>query len=295
MHIPPRKSFPFLLVATLSSIALLFTACQAPLFPPLPEATADSQSASEGVVSAASSEDQVSPDSRSAISAADESTDAGADVKIESVDAPQDRPTATILVSSLRLRSGPGIEYDVLDAALAGEAFSITGQAFDCSWLNGSHPILGTVWFSGAAQYTALNVGCDQVPPAEVPARPAQPTAAQLEVEAENVPTQPLQPQPRAVAPAAVESGPSAQKQTSAQGCYLFQGYAGPALTIEISAIDRDWSTTVNFSGDSSQRYCLTPGPYTVTIVSPAIWKGMGTSFDVEPGIHNLSVTDLLR
>ncbi len=293
----------------------LLAVCQGSIVPLLPVEPIDESPAIQVIDTSGVDETQATPGTGLESKGSDnpESVDTGSNITVS--DEPSDENleeidgsealTANILVSSLRLRAGPGVDYDVLGAALSGEAFEVTGQAFDCQWLNGLHPTLGTVWFSGAAQYTSLNVDCDQVPPAEVPAPPAQPAtsqpatvqpaAAQPDAEAESVPTQSLPPQPTAPAPAAVEPEPTAQQQTSAQGCYLFQGYAGPALTVEISAVDHDWSTTVDFSGDSGQRYCFTPGPYIVAIVSPAIWKGRGTGFDVQPGVHNLAVADLLR
>lgn len=182
-------------------------------------------------------------------------------------------PTATVLVRSLRLRAGPGLEYRILGAASARETFSVLGQAFNCQWLIADHPSLGAVWFSGAQQYTSMNVGCDQVAPADPPAQPrAEETAT---------PPQPVQPP---------SPEPSAE-----EGCYLIRGYIGPELTIEVTANDRNWGRSFRFSGDNNQPYCFPPGRYTATIAAPLIWRGLGTQLDVQPGLHTLSPADFLQ
>lgn len=71
--------------------------------------------------------------------------------------------TATILVRSLRIRSGPGTGFDVVGAAAAGEEYLVTGQAVGCQWYQIAHPTLGSVWIAGG-DFSVAAGECTAIP-----------------------------------------------------------------------------------------------------------------------------------
>ena len=89
-------------------------------------------------------------------------------------------PNAGVLAPKLNIRSGPGIQYEVIGLATANERYFVMGQANNCAWLqivleNGTEG-----WIVGDATLTQTNVPCTAIRSAEVAAVPQPPTATPL-------------------------------------------------------------------------------------------------------------------
>jgi uncharacterized protein YraI len=198
-------------------------------------------------------------------------------------------PALTVVVSSLRVRSGPGTEYTVLGAAAQGEQYPITGQAYGCQWFQVTHPQYGTAWMSGGAQYVTSDASCDQVPEATIPAAPtAEPTVAA--------------PAPTATTAAAAAPAPAQEQPTSTPaptptpapaqstedpfppelGCLLLQNQLGPELTFTFTG--DNYNDTVKVSSAQDVPYCLPPGHYRVTVDAPPPWSVINEEFTLNAG-----------
>ena len=55
---------------------------------------------------------------------------------------------ACVTVSSLRVRSGPGQEFNVIGGVQEGDCFGIDGRSPDASWFRGNIPGIGPGWVS---------------------------------------------------------------------------------------------------------------------------------------------------
>lgn len=298
MHCLPRR---ILLIALVAAV-LLLTACQVPL-PYLPVLPADSgavlmqDEADAGMPETEGSGSDTPSEDESDVASDDAATEEpeaaadgeGATTTEESVVQEPDEvtaealPMATIVVRSLRIRSGPGIEHDVVAGANQGEVFPIVGQAFDCQWLQVEHPNLGVVWLSGLPQYTAMDTDCTQVAESDGSLPPtAAPTPA------------PVVEQPE-TGDAAAGSGPTPEsEQQSAetpadtlpvdQGCYVIQNYLGTDLEITVTAQEREWSDSFQIGQDQEVPYCLLPGTYAIFIDAPPPWADLDDELIVQAG-----------
>ena len=186
---------------------------------------------------------------------------------------------ATIDVRSLRIRSGPGIDYEIVGGANQGESFPVLGQAFDCQWLQVEHPSLGTVWVSGLPQYTTVDTECTQLAEGDgsSPTPTSTPAAEQPAAEVAVEPTPTAQPEEEP-AEAPVDTLPADQ------GCYLIQNQLGPELNVTVTAQDREWSETFQIGEGQEVPYCLIPGRYTVTIDAPPPWADLNDELVVQAG-----------
>lgn len=187
-------------------------------------------------------------------------------------------PTLTVIVASLRMRSGPGTEYTVLGAAAQGEQYPITGQAYGCQWYQVTHPQLGTVWLSGGAQYVSGNLPCVQV--AEI----AAPTASTSAPTATAVPVQGQQANNPEPTPSAPPTQSVADPFPADQGCLLLQNQLGPELTFTFTNADGSWRDSIKVNSDQDVPYCLTPGHYRVTVDAPPPWSSLNRDFDIKAG-----------
>ena len=153
-----------------------------------------------------------------------------------------DPSSATIVVSSLRMRSGPGVEYEVIGAAQAGDTFSVVGQANGCQWLNVEHPTLDNVWLSGGAQYTKITGTCDQIPAVEPPPLDTSVPTPDVTPAPVEEPGQQSAPAPTTAPTVEAAAPPPAEAESAAlptdQGCYLFQNFVGPELNVTVTAMD---------------------------------------------------------
>lgn len=198
-------------------------------------------------------------------------------------------PILTVVVSSLRIRSGPGTEYTVLGAAAQGEQHPITGQAYDCQWFQVTHPQFGVAWMSGGAQYVSSDASCDQVPAAEIPALPtAAPTVAApapTATTASAAAPAPVQEQSTST-PAPTPTTPPAQSSDDPfppeLGCLLLQNQLGPELTFTFTG--DNYNDTVKVSSDQDVPYCLPPGRYRVTVDAPPPWSVINEEFTLKAG-----------
>jgi uncharacterized protein YraI len=196
-------------------------------------------------------------------------------------------PALTVVVASLRVRSGPGTEYTVLGAAAQGEQFPIIGQANDCQWFQVTHPQYGTAWMSGGAQYVSSDASCDQIPEAAIPAAPTvaptvaapAPTAttASAAAPAAEQPTSTPAPTPTP-APAQSSDDPFPPEL----GCLLLQNQLGPELTFTFTG--DNYNDTIKVSSAQDVPYCLPPGRYRVTVDAPPPWSVINEEFTLQAG-----------
>lgn len=197
--------------------------------------------------------------------------------------------TATIAVASLRIRTGPSTDAEVVGGAVQGENYPITGQALDCQWYQITHPVLGTVWIAGG-EFTTADSDCAQIPATAatdataLPAAPAEPAApadpAATPVPAEETSTTPtIQPTPTPAEPAA-----AADPFPADQGCLLLQNQLGPELTFTFTKDDGSYNDTVQVTADNDVSYCVAPGRYRVTVDAPPPWADLNEEFTLNAG-----------
>lgn len=193
-------------------------------------------------------------------------------------------PILTVLVASLRVRSGPGTEYDVIAAAIQGEIYSIVSQANDCQWYQITHPQLTEAWVAGSPELVSSDTPCDQISPAAVPTLPTPapsvaatvtPLAApaQAQVDSNPPPTPTLPP-----------AQPTDDPFPPDQGCLLLQNQLGPPLTFTFTSSDGSFSDTFEVNSDGDVPYCLEPGYYRVTVDAPPPWSSLNTEFQINAG-----------
>ena len=276
MYSPPLRSF----IVLLFTAGLLLTACQVPL-PMLPDLSdVDNSPMAEETMTG---EETVGADSTETTSITESMSESvQEDSNGESVD---EAPNATIVVSSLRMRSGPGTEYEIVGAAPAGDVYPIIGQAFGCGWLHVEHPTFGSVWMSGAAQFTSMNVDCAEIPEStDIPAPPPPPPTP------EPAPEAPAEPE--AASPAQAESSaPTADSPSGLpndMGCYLFQNFVGPELNITVTAKDWAWADNFRVPEGGVKKYCFAPGRYAMTADAPPPWNSINIDLHVKAGEHYL-------
>ena len=183
-------------------------------------------------------------------------------------------PTVSIVAASLRVRSGPGTNYDVLGAVNQGESYLITGQAYDCGWFTIAHPTLRGAWISGGADFVQSNVACSTVAAAEIPPVPAAAPPATAPAESQPVAEQP--------APATNDQDPGNDLPAD-KGCYLLQNQLGPELTFTFTG-DGGFSDVIKVRSDQDVPYCLYPGKYRVTVDAPPPWSELNEVINVVAG-----------
>jgi uncharacterized protein YraI len=77
-------------------------------------------------------------------------------------------PGATVKIATLRVRSGPGGNYDAIGSARQGDILPVIGQTADCAWLQVSLA-QKPAWVAGGSEYVTLNVPCSVLPAAALP------------------------------------------------------------------------------------------------------------------------------
>lgn len=206
----------------------------------------------------------------------------------ETADTAATGPQLTVVVSSLRVRSGPGTEYTVLGAAAQGEQYPITGQAYSCQWFQIAHPQLGEAWMSGGAQYVASDASCDQIPAAAIPAAPtAAPTVAAPAPTATTAAAAPAPAQEQPTSTPAPTPTPAPAQSTDDPfppelGCLLLQNQLGPELTFTFTG--DNYNDVVKVNSDQDVPYCLPPGHYRVTVDAPPPWSVINEEFTIKAG-----------
>jgi TolB protein len=80
-------------------------------------------------------------------------------------------------VSALNVRQGPGVDYPIIDVALAGDVFDVIGVNSSGDWLQLATETGKSGWISGHISYTRLlSTGLDGVPVIDPPALPSSST-----------------------------------------------------------------------------------------------------------------------
>lgn len=76
---------------------------------------------------------------------------------------------AVVLVERLRVRSGPDVNFPILERATVGQTLVVTGQSEACTWLQVLTSDGRRGWVSGDTGLLRLNVSCSRVPHRAVP------------------------------------------------------------------------------------------------------------------------------
>ncbi|MEM7125784.1 MAG: SH3 domain-containing protein [Chloroflexota bacterium] len=228
-----------------------------------PDNEMDEPSGAEGVPTA----NVITEDATSEDAAAEERAADSATPEIDIVEEPT-APAVTIIVPSLRVRSGPGTVYPILGTVSQGESYAISGQANGCGWYTISHPTLSGGWISGGTNFVQSNVECEGIVAASIPPAPVAPPAEQGE---------------SAPAPETTTQETSGALPTD-QGCYLLQNQLGPELTFTFTG--DDYSDSVKVRTNEDVPYCLYPGTYTVTVDAPPPWSELNETLKVVAGVH---------
>jgi uncharacterized protein YraI len=187
-------------------------------------------------------------------------------------------PMLTVIVASLRVRAGPGTEYEVIAAATAGEIYPIINQANDCQWYQIAYPQLVEAWVAGSAELVSSDTTCAQLPATAISTSPppdssVAPTAAQIDAPVAT-------PAPAAESPAQPADDPFPPEK----GCLLLQNQLGPPLTFTFTRSDGSFSDTFEVTSDGDVPYCLDPGYYRVTVDAPPPWSSLNTEFQIDAG-----------
>lgn len=165
--------------------------------------------------------------------------------------------TATVLVSALNVRSGPGMNYRILDTVGASDTLTVLAKQGACNWL---HVTAGSGldgWISGNARYVTLSAPCANIPevaPGEV---------------AESVRSAGIPPG------ASIPAG---------KGCLTITGYVGPEFTLAAINMDTDVTTGIELKTRATQSACLDPGRYTFVLPLPAAWAALGFPSEIIVG-----------
>ena len=174
-------------------------------------------------------------------------------------------PKLTVLVASLRVRSGPGTEYDVIAAAIQGEIYPIVGQANACQWYQITHPQLAEAWVAGGTELVSSDTSCEQIPSVAIPTSPTPDQSGS---------NSPPTPTPSLAQPT----------DTTDQGCLVLQNQLGPPLTFTFTRSDGSFSDTFEVTSDADVPYCLAPGNYRVTVDAPPPWSALNTEVQLNAG-----------
>jgi hypothetical protein len=83
-------------------------------------------------------------------------------------------PQAMVVVSALNVRSGPGVEYPVIDVASAGKVFDVVGTIPCRNWLQVITADGGFGWISNKPAYISVFGSMDSIPLVQ-PAPPKPP------------------------------------------------------------------------------------------------------------------------
>jgi len=175
-------------------------------------------------------------------------------------------PDAVVIVDRLNVRSGPGTNYNRVGTTTNGEALVVTGQSGNCSWLLVETPTGVAGWVSGSSQYVTLNIPCAEIPAASAPPVPSSSGAGQT-------------------GGSTGQTGGSQNTGASAtQGCYTFQNFVGPELTLTFTNRATGRSETFRVAGSGELLKCFDPGRYTYTVDAPPPWGSFDDELTVEAG-----------
>lgn len=97
--------------------------------------------------------------------------------------APTPTPTALsvrVKTQTLNIRSGPGLNYQIISSVAQNTELVISGQANGCAWFQVYYRGIDTGWVSGAEQYVSFGGNCDSIPAVDIPPTPIPPTPVPL-------------------------------------------------------------------------------------------------------------------
>src|SRR4030095_4740475 len=69
---------------------------------------------------------------------------------------------ATVTSPIANVRSGPGVQFDLVDTVPMGQAIAVIGRLADCTWLQVVRPAKGQGWV--AANLVVLSRPCQDLP-----------------------------------------------------------------------------------------------------------------------------------
>ena len=179
--------------------------------------------------------------------------------------------TVTILVPSLRVRTGPGVGFPIVDSALLNEQYPVVAQSGGCRWLQIRQPDGDLLWVSGAAIYVRYANGCAAVPPVD--------SSASIEVGAnETTAAEPV--------PMASSGQPLAQANIFAPtlGCYFFQNQSLVEATVTLTLQPISEGLDFRVAAGEEVIYCLEPGRYTFTLDAPPPFGSLNGDFEAIEG-----------
>ncbi len=179
--------------------------------------------------------------------------------------------SVTILVPSLRVRSGPGVGFPIIDAALFNESYPVLAQSGGCRWLQVRQLDGDLVWISGARIYVRYANGCDAIPPADAAA--AIEVGSNESTEAEPVP----------VTNASVQLD-QANIFAPTLGCYFFQNQSFVQATVTLTLQTVSEGVDFQVAAGEEVLYCLEPGRYTFTLDAPPPYGSLNGDFEAIEG-----------
>lgn len=179
-------------------------------------------------------------------------------------------PSAVVIVDRLNVRSGPGTNFNRVGAVTNGEALVVTGQFNNCSWLQVVTPAGVEGWVSGSSQYVTLNARCADIPQASAPAAPSSGGSGGQSGGGQTGGSQ--------------SSGGQGGAVNATKGCYTFQNFVGPELTITLTNKSTGRGETFRVPSNGQVEKCFDPGRYTYTIDAPPPWGSFDDELTVEAG-----------
>ncbi|MBK8051368.1 MAG: SH3 domain-containing protein, partial [Anaerolineales bacterium] len=154
-------------------------------------------------------------------------------------------PTATVLVDSLNIRSGPGTSYKVAGSAAKGTKLSVVGQSGSCAWLQIARGGKTAGWVSGNPSFTKLSTACSKVPAATAPA--------------------------------------ATTGSSTAPGCAVLVNQLAFDVKLSVKRTD-GWSTALAVPVGAEKQICVAPGQYTATFTAAGMPTSMSFPVAVKGG-----------
>lgn len=203
--------------------------------------------------------------------------------------------TATVVVSALNVRAGPGTSFARLGTVRAGDELVVLGKSGNCIWLYVRLADDSEGWVSGAARYVTLNGRCADVlvtRAANSPAPGATPQAT-----ATRRPAPATQPPPTATSqstplpPPTATNLPSPTPEPQAtdsfpadMACIMFDNRVGPELTVTMTGKNSRHVEEPKVPPGGNVIVCIPPDAYSVTIDAPPPWADINADIKVNAG-----------
>lgn len=167
--------------------------------------------------------------------------------------------TATVLVETLNVRTGPSTDYAILGVAKRDQTFAVIAQANNCAWVMIEDSSGKQGWLAAAGGYARVTGNCRELDSGEILPTPTRSPNA----------FPPIQP----TAP-------------SGDGCITFKNELNVELNITFTGQSGQGSRNFRVGGHSSLRQCFAPGPYTYTMDAPPPWDDINGDLDVQRGMN---------